>query len=208
MSMKNNKHIALLLAGGKSSRMNAKRPKQYLEVGGESVLKHTMRAFQMHPLIQDIYVVCAPEWEITVREEALSGGITKFRHTVIGGDTSFQSLRNGITFLLQEEKDGDSIVLVHDAVQISIQVVRLVRIYRQDKIDFFIVSNRFIGGGKSHIAAHAGQFIVRRFHDAYDSAGLPVAGRFVDHFEIFVGIVKRKMSGKKECISVVDLKTV
>jgi 2-C-methyl-D-erythritol 4-phosphate cytidylyltransferase len=115
--MKNNKHIALLLAGGKSSRMNAKRPKQYLEVGGESVLKHTMRAFQMHPLIQDIYVVCAPEWEITVREEALSGGITKFRHTVIGGDTSFQSLRNGITFLLQEEKDGDSIVLVHDAVR-------------------------------------------------------------------------------------------
>ena len=30
--MNNNKHIALFLAGGKSSRMNTHRPKQYLEV--------------------------------------------------------------------------------------------------------------------------------------------------------------------------------
>ena len=115
--MNNNKHIALLLAGGKSSRMNTNRPKQYIEVNGESVLKHTMKAFQQHPLIQDIYVVCARGWEETVCEEAQSGEITKFRHTIIGGDTSFQSLKNGITYLLQEVKDKDAIVLVHDAVR-------------------------------------------------------------------------------------------
>ncbi|MBO7067206.1 MAG: 2-C-methyl-D-erythritol 4-phosphate cytidylyltransferase [Bacteroidaceae bacterium] len=115
--MKNDKHIALLLAGGKSSRMNTNRPKQYLEVNGESVLKHTMRAFQTHPLIQDIYVVCARGWEETVCDEAQSGEITKFRHTIIGGETSFQSLKNGIMYLLQEGKDLESIVLVHDAVR-------------------------------------------------------------------------------------------
>jgi len=115
--MKNNKHIALLLAGGKSSRMNTNRPKQYIEVNGETVLKHTMKAFQIHPLIQDIYVVCARGWEDTVQEEAQSGEITKFRHTIIGGDSSFQSLKNGINYLLQEIKDTDSIVLVHDAVR-------------------------------------------------------------------------------------------
>ena len=115
--MKNNKHIALLLAGGKSSRMNTNRPKQYIEVNGETVLKHTMKAFQIHPLIQDIYVVCARDWEDTVQEEAQSGEITKFRHTIIGGDSSFQSLKNGINYLLQEIKDTDSIVLVHDAVR-------------------------------------------------------------------------------------------
>lgn len=115
--MKNNKHIALLLAGGKSSRMNTSRPKQYLEVNGETVLKHTMRAFQQHPLIQDIYVVCAREWEETVLDEAQSGQITKFRHAIIGGNTSYQSLMNGIAYLLQEVKDTDSIVLVHDAVR-------------------------------------------------------------------------------------------
>lgn len=115
--MKNNKHIALLLAGGKSSRMNTNRPKQYIEVNGESVLKHTMKAFQQHPLIQDIYVVCARGWEDTVNDEAQSGEITKFRHAIKGGDTSFQSLKNGITYLLQEVKDAESIVLVHDAVR-------------------------------------------------------------------------------------------
>jgi len=115
--VKNNKHIALLLAGGKSSRMNTSRPKQYLEVNGETVLKHTMRAFQQHPLIQDIYVVCAREWEETVLDEAQSGQITKFRHAIIGGNTSYQSLMNGIAYLLQEVKDTDSIVLVHDAVR-------------------------------------------------------------------------------------------
>jgi len=115
--VQNNKHIALLLAGGKSSRMNTSRPKQYLEVNGETVLKHTMRAFQQHPLIQDIYVVCAREWEETVLDEAQSGQITKFRHAIIGGNTSYQSLMNGIAYLLQEVKDTDSIVLVHDAVR-------------------------------------------------------------------------------------------
>lgn len=115
--MNSNKHIALLLAGGKSSRMNTSRPKQYLEVNGETVLKHTMRAFQQHPLIQDIYVVCARGWEDTVLDEAQSGQITKFRHAIIGGDTSLHSIRNGIVYLLQEVKDTDSIVLVHDAVR-------------------------------------------------------------------------------------------
>ena len=93
-----------MLAGGKSSRMNTSRPKQYLEVNGETVLKHTMRAFQQHPLIQDIYVVCAREWEETVLDEAQSGQITKFRHAIIGGNTSYQSLMNGIAYLLQEVK--------------------------------------------------------------------------------------------------------
>ena len=115
--MNNNKHIALLLAGGKSSRMNTSRPKQYLEVNGETVLKHTMRAFQLHPLIQDIYVVCARGWEDTVCDEAQSGEISKFRHAIIGGETSFQSLKNGISYLMQEGIDTESIVLVHDAVR-------------------------------------------------------------------------------------------
>lgn len=106
-----------MLAGGKSSRMNTNRPKQYIEVNGESVLKHTMRAFQQHPLIQDIYVVCARGWEETVLDEAQSGKITKFRHAIIGGETSYQSLMNGIAYLLQKVKDTESIILVHDAVR-------------------------------------------------------------------------------------------
>lgn len=115
--MKACKHIALLLAGGKSSRMNTSLPKQYVKVDGESILQHTMKAFERHPLISSIYVVCAHEWKITVEQEAKEAGISKFCRTIVGGDTSFGSIMNGIECLLQEDLDKDSVVLVHDAVR-------------------------------------------------------------------------------------------
>lgn len=115
--MKTHRHIALLLAGGSGSRMNAPKPKQYIQVDGESILLHTMRAFQRHPLIKDIYVVCALDWENTVREEAAAGNISKFRDTIIGGETSYDSLRNGVKSLQQNIKEQDAIILVHDAVR-------------------------------------------------------------------------------------------
>lgn len=97
--------------------MNANRPKQFLQVDGESVLLHTMRAFQRHPLIQDIYVVCAAEWAAAVRQEAGDGGIEKFRCTIEGGATGFDSLCNGIRGLAGLVNDPTALVLVHDAVR-------------------------------------------------------------------------------------------
>lgn len=115
--MRTNRHIALLLAAGKSSRMATNRPKQYLEVDGESILLHTMRAFQRHHLIHDIYVACSHEWEVTVRDEALKGGIDKFRDTIIGGETAFCTICNGINDILARDYDPKDILLVHDAVR-------------------------------------------------------------------------------------------
>lgn len=115
--MKKNRNIALLLAAGRSSRMAATRPKQYLEVDGESILLHTMRAFQRHQLIHDIYVACAREWEVTVRDEAEKGGIGKFRGTIIGGDTAFRTICNSIHAILGKGYSPEDILLVHDAVR-------------------------------------------------------------------------------------------
>lgn len=115
--MNSRRHIALLLAGGKGVRMNAPRPKQFLRVDGESVLLHTMHAFQRHPLIGDIYVVCADEWSVAVEEEAREGGIDKFRATIASGPEGYDSLRNGVAGLLRLDGDRDALVLVHDAVR-------------------------------------------------------------------------------------------
>lgn len=116
--MKHYRHIALLLAGGNGRRMKATRPKQYMDVDGESILLHTMRAFQRHPLIDEIYVVCAEEWKITVQEEAANGGISKFAAGITGGETPYQSLTNGIRFLQQHMAEAaQTIVLVHDSVR-------------------------------------------------------------------------------------------
>ena len=107
--------VALILAGGEGSRMNMSIPKQYVMVDGQTVLQHTMHAFQQHQLVSDIYVVASLRWQDSVTQMAKDAGITKFRPCIDAGSTSFLSLRNGIAALAQHEND-DTIVLVHDAV--------------------------------------------------------------------------------------------
>ena len=75
--MKQSYNVALILAGGIGERMHAVVPKQFMEIDGEMVLLHTLKAFQRHPLIHEIYLVCMPEWESFVRTEAKKGGIEK-----------------------------------------------------------------------------------------------------------------------------------
>ncbi|MCR5433861.1 MAG: 2-C-methyl-D-erythritol 4-phosphate cytidylyltransferase [Bacteroidaceae bacterium] len=119
--------IALLLAGGQGSRIGAQCPKQYIEIDGEPVILRTMRAFQQHPDITDIYVVCSPRWQDYVIQQAKRGGISKLRATMYSGPTAFQSIRLGIEGLLHLIPYGqeETIVLVHDAVRplISYEVI-------------------------------------------------------------------------------------
>ncbi len=111
-----NKSIALILAGGVGNRMNLTIPKQFFVVDGQSVLQHTMKAFQQHMLISAIYVVSSPEWHQTVQKQAHEAGITKFAGVIQSGENSFQSARNGI-LAIAEEEDGNTVVLIHDAVR-------------------------------------------------------------------------------------------
>ena len=115
--MKQSHNIALILAGGTGERMHAVVPKQFMEIDGESVILHTMKAFQHHPLIHEIYLVTTPEWESFARKEAERGGIDKLSGIVRAGESSFASARNGIEHLAETITDTDAIVLVHDAVR-------------------------------------------------------------------------------------------
>ena len=115
--MKQSHNIALILAGGTGERMHAVVPKQFMEIDGESVLLHTMRAFQQHPLIHEIYLVCTPEWENFVRSEAKHGGIDKLNSIIPAGKSCFASARNGIEYLTENVTYPDTIVLIHDAVR-------------------------------------------------------------------------------------------
>ena len=115
--MKQSHNIALILAGGTGERMHAVVPKQFMEIDGETVLLHTLRAFQQHPLIHEICIVCMPEWEDFVRSEAERGQIDKLSSIVGAGMSSYASARNGIKHLLDTVKEPNAIVLVHDAVR-------------------------------------------------------------------------------------------
>lgn len=109
--------IALLLAGGHGLRMHASRPKQFIETEGESILLHTMKAFERHPLVSEVWVVCNPEWMDYVSQQAHIGQVSKFRRCIEAGDTSHRSLTNGIKGLEEAGKSGDTIVMVHESVR-------------------------------------------------------------------------------------------
>lgn len=115
--MKQSHNIALILAGGTGKRMRAVVPKQFMEIDGETVLSHTMKAFQQHPLIHEIYLVCMPEWETFVRDEAKMGGVNKLSGIIPAGDSCYASACNGIEYLAKTVKEPDAVVLVHDAVR-------------------------------------------------------------------------------------------
>lgn len=111
------KCVALILAGGRGTRFNSMRPKQYIEVDGMPIIAYTMRRFEAHPCVSDIWVVCAPEWNTYVEAQAQRWGIAKFGGCIVSGDTSFLSIRNGIDGLCNKHYDTDTMVMVHDAVR-------------------------------------------------------------------------------------------
>ena len=56
------KNIAIILAGGIGSRLNAGIPKQFLKVAGLTVIEHTISTFQRHSLIDEIDIVANEDY--------------------------------------------------------------------------------------------------------------------------------------------------
>ena len=63
---------ALIVAAGRGTRFGGALPKQYLPLGGASVLRHAVAAFAAHPRIAGVQVVIRAE-DRPLFEEAVSG---------------------------------------------------------------------------------------------------------------------------------------
>lgn len=110
------KTIALLIAGGSGARMHQDIPKQFLTVNEKPVIVYTLEAFQKHPEIDSIAVVCIADWENVLQAYAKQFNITKLEHIFPGGDCGQASIRNGV-FGLEKIFAPDDIVLIHDAIR-------------------------------------------------------------------------------------------
>ena len=108
-------NIALILAGGFGTRMGQDIPKQFIHVNNRPILIYTLEAFQRHPQIDQIHVVCVKGWEAILRGYALQFNITKLAGIVTGGNTRFDSTRKGM-LSLPNVQDED-VIIVHDAVR-------------------------------------------------------------------------------------------
>ena len=110
------KTVALIIAGGTGARMHQDIPKQFLTVNEKPVIVYTLEAFQNHPEIDSIAVVCVDGWEQMLLAYAKQFNITKLEHVVEGGDNGQGSIRNGV-YELEKFFDKDDIVLIHDAIR-------------------------------------------------------------------------------------------
>lgn len=109
-------NIALIIAGGVGVRMGKDIPKQFIEVNDKPIIAYTLEAFQAHPEIDAIAVVCVDGWQRDLTAIAERYGITKLAKIINGGQNGQESIRNGV-FALEEEYPADSMVLVHDAIR-------------------------------------------------------------------------------------------
>lgn len=111
------KNIVLIIAGGVGARMGQDIPKQFINVYDKPVIVYTLEAFQKHPSIDAIEVVCLDGWHDVLWAYAKQFGIAKLENIVSGGKNGQDSIRNGLYDIASRHNGSDDIVLVHDSIR-------------------------------------------------------------------------------------------
>lgn len=100
----------LIPAGGAGARFGGIVKKQFLTIGGLSLLDHCLAVFDAHNRVNKI-VVALPEDELTAREDFVFRKVVR----VAGGNSRAESVKKAFETL--GELPDDAIILVHDAVR-------------------------------------------------------------------------------------------
>lgn len=110
-------NIGMIIAGGVGARMGQDIPKQFINVYDKPVIVYTMEAFQNHPEIDAIEIVCLEDWQGALKAYAKQFGIAKLENIVSGGKNGQDSIRNGLYDVAERYNSDDDIVLIHDAIR-------------------------------------------------------------------------------------------
>lgn len=106
--------VALVPAAGRGLRMGGHVPKQFLLLGGQPILVHSLRILQASPFIHEIILaVPQAERQYCLDQIVATGEFGKVTKIVPGGERRQDSVRHA----LAEVSEDTEIVLVHDAVR-------------------------------------------------------------------------------------------
>ncbi len=111
-----NKNIAIILAGGKSGRNRQNIPSQFINVHGKPIIVYCMDAYQAHPSIDDIYIVCLKGWENIVKAYAKQYGITKLKGIIPAGSSGMNSLKNALDYI-EEKYSLDDLIIIQESTR-------------------------------------------------------------------------------------------
>jgi 2-C-methyl-D-erythritol 4-phosphate cytidylyltransferase/2-C-methyl-D-erythritol 2,4-cyclodiphosphate synthase len=106
-------HVAAIIAaGGRGVRLGADRPKQFLDLGGRSILDLSLSALAASDRIQEI-VVALPEEHLSAESKALRSATAKPLTFVAGGERRQDSVANAFA----KASRAADLILIHDAAR-------------------------------------------------------------------------------------------
>lgn len=112
-SLQQNNYWFVIPAAGIGARMNAHVPKQYLKIGGRTILECTLARVLALPNLAGVVVALSAEddcWhKLNLSQHSLV-------HSVIGGASRAESVLNGLSYL-KGKANADDWILVHDAAR-------------------------------------------------------------------------------------------
>jgi 2-C-methyl-D-erythritol 4-phosphate cytidylyltransferase len=120
------KKTAIIVAGGTGQRMGATMPKQFLVIEGKSILLHTVNQFVAAFADINFVIVLPADYIQEGKDLIASSGLTQHVQFTAGGETRFQSVKNGLAHVAP-----DAIVFVHDAVRCLLTPDLIQRSYQQ-----------------------------------------------------------------------------
>jgi len=120
------KKYAVIVAGGSGTRMGAEIPKQFILLKDKPVLYYSLKTFL--GAYDDLQVILVLPVDYTdMGQEIIDAYFDKDRIRITaGGDTRFQSVKNGLALT-----EDESIIFVHDAVRCLLTSQLIHRCYEQ-----------------------------------------------------------------------------
>jgi 2-C-methyl-D-erythritol 4-phosphate cytidylyltransferase len=106
-------NVAIILASGMGSRMGAGKPKQFLSFKGQTIIEHSIQAFNSHAEINKIIVVMHPDFMDEFRALLAARPFKKIHTVINGGAMRSDSAYNGLLACPKGTKN----VLIHDAAR-------------------------------------------------------------------------------------------
>jgi 2-C-methyl-D-erythritol 4-phosphate cytidylyltransferase len=107
---------AIIIAGGSGTRMGLEVPKQFHLVEDKPVLLYTLEAFQEHPSVSSIGVVCIDGWHEILQDYADRFSVPKLDWIISGGESAQESIYLGVQQLEGTCADDD-VVIIHDGIR-------------------------------------------------------------------------------------------
>ena len=114
--------VGVILAAGSGSRTGLSTPKQFLPLGGKTVLEHSVQTFNNHPGIDQVVIVTAKEFIDKVQGLVKANNWTKVTAVLPGGKERFDS---SLAAVHHFKGNPDMVMLFHDAARplVSEQII-------------------------------------------------------------------------------------